>query len=168
MTTDLPSLSTLPGCTALDAARGLARHCALRGETLLCEVPLPNGRRVDALGLDARGQVTIYEIKVARADLLGDAKWTDYLPWCDRFFWVVTPHIDAALLDAPERLPDRTGVIVADRYDALIMRDAALEPLAPARRRAELLRISRIAMARMMRVADPDWVGHGLDGELSR
>ena len=41
------------------------------------------------MALDARGQIVIVEIKVSRADLLGDAKWPDYLAHCDRYFWAV-------------------------------------------------------------------------------
>ena len=51
----------------------------------MCEMPLPNGRRADLMAIDAKGGLTIVEIKVAKADLLGDGKWFDYLDYCDRF-----------------------------------------------------------------------------------
>jgi hypothetical protein len=51
----------------------------------MCEVPRQRPpRRFD--GDRAQGELTIVEIKVSKADLLGDQKWTDYLDYCDRFF----------------------------------------------------------------------------------
>lgn len=111
------------------------------------------------VAVDAKGQITIVEVKVAKADLLGDAKWVDYLDWCDRFFWALSPMLDPALIDGPQWLPDRCGLIVADRYDGAVIRDAAHHPLAPARRRSELLRIGRLSMRRGMALADPDLDG---------
>ena len=43
----------------------------------MAEVPLDGGRRADLMALDAHGRIVIVEIKVARADLLGDGKWPD-------------------------------------------------------------------------------------------
>ena len=144
------------GICATDVARGVTRMFDRHGLSVLCEVPLPNGRRADILAIDTRGQVTIVEIKVARADLHGDAKWPDYLDYCDRFYWALAPELDGSLLDRDDYLPDRSGVIVADRYDAEIVRAAATTPMAPARRKAELLRISRLAMRRIMIASDPE------------
>ena len=59
----------------------------------MCEMPLPNGRRADLMAIDAKGGLTIVEIKVAKADLVGDCKWRDYLDYCDHFFWAVPPHL---------------------------------------------------------------------------
>ncbi len=151
-------------CCAGDVARGLARLFHRQGRTVLCEVPLPNGRRADLLAVDARGHISIVEIKVARGDLLADAKWVDYLDWCDRFYWALSPALDPALVD--DRQPDRCGLIVADRYDAVVMREGVDAPLAPARRRAELLRIARLAMRRTMSALDPELAGHASGGDI--
>ncbi len=147
-------------CCAGDVARGIARLFHRHALVTLCEVPLPNGRRADLLAIDAKGQITIVEIKVARADLLGDAKWPDYLDWCDRFFWGLSPALDPALCERADCLPERSGLIVADRYDAAVLREAACFAMSPARRRSELLRIGRLAMQRIMRATDPDLAGH--------
>ena len=101
------------------------------------------------MAIDSKGGLTIVEIKVAKADLVGDGKWTDYLEYCDRFFWAVPPHL-AHILEEERYLPGR-GLIVADRYDAAIVRQAAHRPLAPARRKAELLRFARRAARRLAR-----------------
>ncbi|SHN63950.1 MmcB family DNA repair protein [Erythrobacter sanguineus] len=149
---DSPAASAL---TASDVARGIARLFARNDIWCLGEVPIRNGRRADLMGIDARGQVVIVEIKVARADLLGDAKWPDYLDFCDRFFWGVPPGLDRAPLESEAYRPDSCGVIVADGYDAEILRPAALAPLAPARRKAQVEQLARIAMRRHTALIDP-------------
>lgn len=120
----------------------------------MCEMPLPNGRRADLVAIDAKGGLTIVEIKVAKADLLGDGKWFDYLDYCDRFFWAVPPPL-AHILDEERYLPQEAGLIVADRYDAAIVRDAAHRPMAPARRKSEVLRFARRAARRLSAQIDP-------------
>lgn len=152
------------GPCATDVARGVARLFHGAGLTVLCEVPLPNGRRADMLAIDARGQVTIVEIKVAQADLRNDAKWPGYLEFCDRFYWALDPALDPALLFEATHLPDRCGLIVGDRYGAEILREAAVHPLAPARRKAELRRVARLAMRRIMIAADPELLNLHADG----
>jgi hypothetical protein len=117
-------------------------------------MPLPNGRRADLVAIDAKGGLTIVEIKVAKADLLGDGKWFDYLDYCDRFFWAVPPPL-AHILDEARYLPHEAGLIVADRYDAAIVRDAAHRPMAPARRKSEVLRFARRAARRLSAQIDP-------------
>src|SRR3546814_17452563 len=86
------------------------------------------------MGVDERGRIVIVEIKVARADLLGDSKWPDYLDFCDRFFWGLAAGLDRAPLESADYRPDCCGVIVADGYDAEIMRPAPLQPRSEERR----------------------------------
>lgn len=159
-------LSVSDPCCAADSLRGLGRFFHRQGQTMLCEVPLPNGRRADVLAIDGKGMITIVEIKVARADLLGDEKWPDYLPWCDQFCWALAPHLDASLLDEEQRLPDRCGLMIADRYDAAVIRPPALVPVAPARRRSEILRLSRLAMRRLMLAGDPELIAHANERDI--
>ncbi len=140
---------------ASDVARGVTRLLSRQELFAICEVPLPNGRRADLMGVDSKGNLTIVEIKVARSDLLGDCKWTDYLDFCDRFYWAVPPDL-AAIVEGEAYLPGRCGLIVADRYDAVLIRDAEHRPLAPARRKAELLRFARRAARRLAEQLDPD------------
>ena len=140
---------------ASDVARGIMRLFARNDIWCLAEVPLRGGRRADLMGIDARGQVVIVEIKVARGDLLGDAKWADYLDCCDRFFWGLPPGLDRAPLDSAAFRPDACGVIVADGYDGEILRPAPLAPLAAARRKAEIAQLARIAMRRHTALLDP-------------
>lgn len=144
---------------AVDVARGVTRLFHRQDACAMCEVPLPNGRRADLVSIDAKGVLTIVEIKVSRADLLGDGKWTDYLDYCDYFYWAVPTGFALDPFEDAARGPDHAGLIVADRYDAAIVRAAACRPLAPARRKAETLRFARRAARRLAGSLDP-----GLDG----
>jgi hypothetical protein len=139
---------------AAEVARGVTRLFCRQDLFAICEVPLPNGRRADMMGIDSKGGLTIVEIKVAKADLLGDAKWTDYLDYCDQFFWAVPSEL-ASICEGERFLPSEAGLIVADRYDAVKIREAAQRPLAPARRKAELLRFARRAARRLSVQIDP-------------
>ena len=118
-------------------------------------MPLRNGRRADLMGIDPKGRVVIVEIKTARADLLGDGKWPDYLDFCDRFYWGLPPELDRACLEGDDFRPDCCGVIVGDAYDAEIIRPAPLSPLAPARRKTEVERLARAALRRHTVLTDP-------------
>ena len=142
-------------------ARGIGRLFARNGIWCLPEMPLRSGRRADLMGIDAKGRIVIVEIKVARGDLLGDAKWPDYLEYCDRFYWGLAPHLDRACLETEAFWPDLCGVIVADGYDAEILRPAPSLPLAAARRKAETERLARAALRRLVVSTDPQCAGWG-------
>ena len=144
---------------ARDVARGIARLFFRQDLFALCEVPLPNGRRADMLALDGKGQLIIVEIKVSRADLLGDRKWCDYLDYCDRFFWAVPTGFSLDPFEGDALGPDCAGLIVADRYDADVVREAPYRPLAAARRKAETLRFARRAALRLAGTLDPGLAG---------
>ena len=133
-----------PSLCAADVARGVTRLFLRHDLVAMPEVPLDGGRRADLMALDAKGRIVVVEIKVSRADLLGDSKWPDYLAHCDRYFWAVPAGFDHGPLDAPTFLPDRTGIIVADRYDA-----------AHVRKRCTLA-FARRAARRLTGLVDPD------------
>lgn len=144
-----------------DVARGIARLFARNGIWCMPEMPLRCGRRADLMGVDPKGHVIIVEIKVARADLLGDAKWTDYLDYCDRFYWGLSPALDRAPLETEVFRPDCCGVIVADGYDAEILRPAPLRQMAAARRKVETERLARASLRRLVNLGDPHTVQWG-------
>ena len=79
-----------------------------------------------------------------------DDKWPDYLDWCDQLY-VAVP------VDFPQELiPEEVGLIVADSFDAVSHRAAfAAPPLAPARRRQQLIRFGRACAERLRRATDP-------------
>ncbi len=136
-------------------ARGISRLFARNDIWCLAEMPLRNNRRADLMGIDAKGQVIIVEIKVSRADLLGDTKWIEYLENSDRFYWGLPPALDSAPLEGEAFLPDQCGVIVADGYDGEIIRPAPTRSLAPARRKVEVERLARAALRRLVTGGDP-------------
>jgi hypothetical protein len=144
---------------AQDVARGVTRLFFHRDMFALCEVPLPNGRRADMMAIDADGLITIVEIKVSRADLMGDGKWLDYLGYCDRFFWAVPGGFDVSPFETEGFQPGLCGILVADRYEAAVIREAPLRKLPPARRKAETLRFARRAARRLIGDLDPSLAG---------
>ena len=149
------SLDSNSAPAAPDVVRGISRLFARNDIWCLAEMPLRSGRRADLMGLDAKGLVVIVEIKVSQADLMGDAKWPDYLDFCDRFFWGLAPGLDRSCLEGPAFMPDKCGVIVADGYDAEILRPAPLLKLASARRKVEVERLARAALRRAVNGLDP-------------
>ena len=146
---------------AAAVARGICRLFARNDIWALAEMPLRNGRRADLMGVDPKGQIVIVEIKTARSDLLGDGKWPEYLDFCDRFYWGLPPELDRACLEGEEFRPDCCGVIVADGYDAEIIRAAPSHPLAVARRRVEVERLARTALRRHLVTQDPHCASWG-------
>ena len=147
---DFADLGPEDRLVAGDVARGVSRLFLRHDLLSISEVPLGNGRRADLFALSPKGLITIVEIKVSKADLLGDGKWPEYLDYCDRYFWAVPQGFDLALLDRPSLMRERTGLIVADGYDAAILRDAKSAMIAPARRKVETLRFARRAARRLL------------------
>jgi hypothetical protein len=119
----------------------------------LQEVPLADGRRADILALAGDGTIAIVEVKSSVEDFRADAKWEDYLAWCDRFYFAVAADFPRATL------PDRVGQIVADAFGGEVLhpdpRPVAATRLAPARRKALTLRCARLAAERLQRLLDP-------------
>lgn len=146
--TDLPSRE-LPPLAGARLARGVAR--ALRGLGFVSVeemVPVP-GLRVDLMALGPKGEIWVIECKSGRADFRADRKWQGYLDWCDRFFWAVDGAFPTDLL------PAETGLILADAYDAEILRMAPETPLAAARRKAVTQKFARAAAGRLQALRDP-------------
>ncbi|MEM8811293.1 MAG: MmcB family DNA repair protein [Pseudomonadota bacterium] len=134
---------------ALRVFRGLGRMMRAHGFACVPEVTLPNQRRSDLFALGRGGELWIVEIKSSIADFRSDDKWTDYLSFCDRFFF-------ATLVDVPTDIfPDAVGLIVTDGFDAEIVRDCPETKLSAARRKALTLRIARQAADRLHTALDP-------------
>lgn len=133
---------------AVGVARGVIRLLATMKISALTEMPLRNGRRVDVMGVMPDGRVTVVEIKSSVADFRSDRKWSEYLEFCD-FFYFAVPE------DFPnEILPAAPGLIVADRYHGVILRPAPEVQMNGTRRRNVTLRFARAAADRLARVQD--------------
>ena len=146
---DPPLPESLPPMPGQRLARGVAR--ALRQFDFVSVeefVPAP-GLRVDLLALGPKGEVWVIECKSGRADFRADRKWQGYLEWCDRFFWAVDADFPVDLL------PPDTGLILADPYDAEVVRMAPETPLSGARRKVVLRTFARAAAGRLQLMRDP-------------
>lgn len=137
---------TRPEITA-NVTRGAARLLADLGYAPLAEVTLPNGRRADLMAIGRKGEIAIVEVKSSLEDYRTDAKWGEYLPYCDTFAFAVAPEFPRQIL------PDDPGLIVADGFGGAVLRDAPLSPLAPARRKALTIGFARLAAMRAAGVA---------------
>lgn len=131
-------------------ARGARRYLRACGFSVVCEAPLPNGRRADLIALAPDGVLRIVEVKSSHADFRADLKWPQYRGFCDRFYFAIPASLDPALF------PQDAGLIVADAHGALLAREAPAFPLAPARRRAMLLRFATMAADRYCMLAYGD------------
>ena len=129
-------------------ARGVCRH--LDGHDFVCleEFVPERGKRVDVMALGPKGEIWVIECKSSRADFQSDAKWGGYLDWCDRYFWAVDADFPTELL------PADTGLLIADAYDAEIVRMAPEEKLAPARRTVLVRKFARHAARRLQALRD--------------
>jgi hypothetical protein len=129
--------------TAADVARGTSRLLLQEGYSPILEFTLANGRRLDVAALGADGCMLGVEIKVSLADLKGDAKWPEYLEYCDHFYFAIPP-------DFPDEfVPPGTGLIVADRYGGAIVRPSPQWQLHPSRRKAVTLKFAKCAATRL-------------------
>ncbi|MFS4582573.1 MmcB family DNA repair protein [Phaeobacter sp. C3_T13_0] len=130
-------------------ARGVARHMAALGFVTVEEFTPTRGLRVDVMALGPKGELWVVECKSSRADFQSDNKWEGYLEWCDRYFWAV----DLAFPN--ELLPDDSGLIIADDYDAEIVRMAPEQKLPGARRKKLIQKFAMDAASRLHRLRDP-------------
>jgi hypothetical protein len=113
------------------------------GFSPILEFTLANGRRLDVAALGGDGTMLGVEIKVAIPDLKGDAKWPEYLEFCELFYFAIPP-------DFPDELvPPGTGLIVADRYGGAIVRPSPVATLHASRRKAVTLSFARVAAERL-------------------
>lgn len=140
---------TLPAMPGQRLARGVARSLREMGFVCVEEMVLATGLRVDLMAMGPKGEFWVIECKSGAADYRADRKWQGYLEFCDRFFWAVDGDFPV------EMLPEETGLIIADAYDAEILRMAPESPLAGARRKAVTLRFARHAAARLQGLRDP-------------
>ena len=134
-------------------ARGVCRHFASLDFVTVVELVPQSGLRVDVMGLGPKGEIWIVECKSSREDFTSDRKWQGYLEWCDRYFWAVDENFPTDLL------PDTTGLIIADAFEAEIVHMGAEHKVAPARRKALIHKFARHAASRLHAARDPGHYG---------
>ena len=130
-------------------ARGVMRYFSQIGLSSLSEFSPTRGLRVDIITLGMSDEIWIVECKSGQNDFKSDKKWQNYLDWCDRYFWAVDANFPIGIL------PSDTGVIIADSYDASIIRDSPLNKLSAARRKKIMNSVARSACNRLLLHTDP-------------
>ena len=134
---------------ALAIRRGALRLLHALGFAAAAELPLGSGRRADLVALGDGGELWIVEIKSCIADFRADRKWQEYRLYSDRLLFAVAPEFPANIL------PADAGLMIADAYGGTLLREGPLHPLAPARRKAMLIRFGRASAARLNARLDP-------------
>ena len=132
-------------------ARGVVRHLRNLGYVSLEEFVPTRGLRVDIIAFGPKGELWIIECKSSRTDFTSDSKWKNYLDWSDRFFWAVDEDFPT------EILPAKNGLIIADAYDADILRDSPLHPVATARRKSLIHKFATKAAERLHNFRDGEF-----------
>ncbi len=141
------SLDLMPGQLL---ARGVCRHMASLGFVCIEEFVPARGLRVDVLALGPKGELWVIECKSSVADFQSDNKWQGYLEWCDRYFWAVDADFPTELL------PEDSGLLIGDAYDAEIIRVAPESKLATARRKVLIQKFATNAARRLQALRDPN------------
>jgi hypothetical protein len=141
--------------TALLVARGTRRLLRNLKFSSLTELPLASGRRADIVALAHDATVVIVEVKSSIADFRADQKWPDYRAHCDRLYFAIPASIPI------EIMPQDAGLIIADGFGAEILREAPEHRLAPATRRALLMRFAHAAAHRLHGLTDPEILAFG-------
>lgn len=130
-------------------ARGVARHLRQHDYVSIEEFVPARGLRVDVFALGPKGELWTVECKSSRADFQSDNKWQGYLEWCDRYFWAVDSEFPIELL------PEGSGLIIADGFDAEIVRMGRETKLAASRRKVLTQKFARHAAHRLQGFRDP-------------
>ena len=131
-------------------SRGVVRMLGEMGYASVTEFTLKNNRRVDVIGLNRRGKIVIVEIKSSVADFRSDHKWTEYLEFCEEFYFAVAEEFPRHIL------PEDQGLIIADRFGAEIVVGAETRKINAARRKSLTLNFGRTAAKRLQQFIDPD------------
>lgn len=141
-----PNADPLKSHAEAESVRGVRTAKLTKGASILlrdmgCEITteyiLPNGRRVDIIGLDRKGRVIIAEVKSCEADFRRDHKWSLYIDYCDYFYFVTTPDFSSDIL------PSGHGHIIADAFGAFVRRETRERKLSPSRRKNITLKFAR-------------------------
>ena len=131
-----------PEITA-EVTEGVCRLLYHHQMACLTELRLGNGRRLDVLGLGPKGELWAVEVKSSIEDFKADQKWESYIDYCDRLFFAVP-------MDFPKDLiSENVGLIVADRFEAAILRMPEETKLSAARRKKLLISFGQTAASRL-------------------
>lgn len=131
-------------------ARGVCRFLRNAGYAVLTEFTLRNRRRVDVIALAEDGRIAVVEVKSSEADFRADAKWRDYLDFCDAFYFAVPEGFPRRLI------PESCGLLVADGFGAEMLREPEEGRVNPARRKSLITKFARASSLRLQALTDPE------------
>ena len=134
---------------ANDITRGICRYLRNLGFSPLTEFNLRSNRRVDVIGLGEGGRFIIIEIKSSVSDFRADDKWQEYIPYGDQVYFAVANGFPV------EILPEECGVMIADAYNAVVLRNSPVRTLNAVRRRTQHVRFAKTAADRLHRLNEP-------------
>lgn len=134
---------------AQDITRGVCRYLRTLGYSPLTEFRLTSNRRVDVMALNNKGLYIVVEVKSSVSDFRADDKWQDYLPFADQMYFAVANGFPI------EILPEDCGIIIADAYNAAILRESEIIKVNAARRKTQHVRFAKTAASRLHRMNDP-------------
>ena len=133
---------------AEDITRGVCRYLRTLGYSPLAEFKLTSNRRVDVMGMNNKGLYIVVEVKSSVADFRADDKWRDYLPFADQMYFAVANGFPI------EILPEECGLMIADAYNAAILREAEIVRVNAARRKTQHVQFAKSAANRLHRIND--------------
>ena len=96
---------------AAELQRGVCRALRALGHCVVTELPLANGRRADVVAMSGRSDILIVEVKSCLLDYRTDAKWQDYLEYCDRLYCAV--RADSLARSSRKRLGSSSPIAMA-------------------------------------------------------
>ncbi len=137
------------GLAARRLARGVCRLFGDLGYGTLTEFRINAARRVDVMAINGAGDIAIVEIKSSEADYRADRKWREYVPYCNAFYFAVPEDFPRELL------PPECGLIVADGFEAAVVRTPPPGAVNGTRRRHLILRFALTASRRLARLSCP-------------
>jgi hypothetical protein len=122
-----------------EVTSGASRLIYDLGYAPLTEFRLKIGRRADICGINDKGEIIIIEVKSSYEDYRTDNKWHEYIDYCDRFYFAVDKNFPQDII------PTDKGLIIADKFGGMILREAEIHKLPPARRKSVTLLFARQA-----------------------
>ncbi len=125
--------------------RGVCRMLNELGYETLREFRVGSKRRVDVIGLNADGEFIIVEVKSTAADFRSDRKWREYLVFCEKFYFAVPENFPQSML------PEECGVVVADGFGGVVLRQSTIGSMNGNRKRSQLVRFAMTAGNRLRR-----------------
>lgn len=63
-----------------------------QGFIVASEIVLPNNKRADVIGYNEE-KIVVIEVKSSREDYKQDTKWSEYLPYCDEFYFFLDFYV---------------------------------------------------------------------------